>query len=226
MSDLPPVEAEQPNQCEQPNQIPAEEQQQNLVPIQPVGIPTEEPIQPLDTPTEDPNQPNQPNHPNQPNEPQNIIPDQMANPQQLNWSYSKPEVVGKMNEDAEAHLLRTPDWMGMHNFPNDQTVRRFCLTLTGKARLWYETIRHVNLDCHVMQECFRQQYLRFGNTREPYFHIWRSFQFDEAIDTIDGYIYKVKQVAALLDYGDPQILELFKMHCQADYIICCITLTI
>ena len=61
-----------------------------------------------------------------------------------------------------------------------------------------------------MQECFRQQYSKFGNTREQYFHVWRSFQFDEATDTIDGYIHKVKQVAALLDYGDPQILELFK----------------
>ena len=40
--------------------------------------------------------------------------------------------------------------------------------------------------------------------------MWRSFQFDEATDTIDGYIRKVKEVAALLDYGDPQILELFK----------------
>ena len=27
---------------------------------------------------------------------------------------------------------------------------------------------------------------------------------------MDGYIWKVKQVAALLDYGEPQILELFK----------------
>ena len=27
---------------------------------------------------------------------------------------------------------------------------------------------------------------------------------------MDGYIHKVKQVAALLDYGEPQILELFK----------------
>ena len=27
---------------------------------------------------------------------------------------------------------------------------------------------------------------------------------------IDGYIQKVKQMAALLDYGEPQILELFK----------------
>ena len=115
-----------------------------------------------------------------------------------------------MDEDVEAHLLRTNDWMDTHNFPNDQKVRRFCLTLTGKARLWYETIRHVNLDWPVMQEHFRQQYSKFGNTREQYFHVWRSFQFDEATDTIDGYIYKVKQVAALLDYGDLQILELFK----------------
>ena len=115
-----------------------------------------------------------------------------------------------MDEDAKAHLLRTNDWMDMHNFPNDQKVRRFCLTLTGGASLWYETIRHANLDWPTMQEHFRQQYSKFGKTREQYFHIWKIFQFDEAIDTIDGYIYKVKQVGALLDYGDLQILELFK----------------
>ena len=57
---------------------------------------------------------------------------------------------------------------------------------------------------------FRQQYSKFGSTREQYFHAWRSFQFNEATDTIDGYIHKVKQVAVLLDYGEPQILELFK----------------
>ena len=37
-----------------------------------------------------------------------------------------------------------------------------------------------------------------------------SIQFDEATNMIDGYIQRVKQVAALLDYGEPQILELFK----------------
>ena len=36
------------------------------------------------------------------------------------------------------------------------------------------------------------------------------FHFDEATETINGYIQKVKQVAALLNYGEPQILELFK----------------
>ena len=53
-------------------------------------------------------------------------------------------------------------------------------------------------------------YSKFGNTREQYFHAWRSFQYDESTDTIDSYIHRVKQVAALLNYGEPQILELFK----------------
>ena len=43
----------------------------------------------------------------------------MANQQQLNWPYFKPEFAGKA-EDVEVHLLRTNDWMDTHNFPNDQ----------------------------------------------------------------------------------------------------------
>ena len=40
----------------------------------------------------------------------------------------------------------------------------------------------------------------------------RSFRYDENEDTIDSYILKVKQVASLLNYGEPEILELFKKH--------------
>ena len=134
----------------------------------------------------------------------------MANQQQLNWSYFKPKYAGKPEEDAEGPLLWTNDWMDTYNFPDDQKVRRFCLTLMGEASLWYETIRQAQLDWPAMQEHFRQQYSKFGNTREQYFYIWRSFQFDEATDTIDSYIHEVKQVTDLLDYGEPQILELFK----------------
>ena len=102
--------------------------------------------------------------------------------------------------------------MTTHDFPDDQKVRRFCLTILGEARLWYKTLntQEQQLDWAGLQECFRQQYSKFGNTREQYFHVWRSFHFDEATDTIDGYMQKVKQVAALLNYGKPQILELFK----------------
>ena len=43
----------------------------------------------------------------------------MANQQQLNLSYFKPEFLGKPEEDMEAYLLRTNDWMETHNFPDD-----------------------------------------------------------------------------------------------------------
>ena len=55
----------------------------------------------------------------------------------MNWSHFKPEYSGKPEEDVEAHLLRTNDWMNTHNFPEDIKVQRFCLMLTGEARLWY-----------------------------------------------------------------------------------------
>ena len=37
----------------------------------------------------------------------------------MNWSHFKPEYSGKPEEDVEAHLLRTNDWMNTHNFPED-----------------------------------------------------------------------------------------------------------
>ena len=61
-----------------------------------------------------------------------------------------------------------------------------------------------------MQEHFREQYSKFCNTREQYFHVWRSFHYDENTDTIDSYVSKIKQAGVLLNYGEPQILELFK----------------
>ena len=42
------------------------------------------------------------------------------------------------------------------------------------------------------------------------FHAWRSFHFDETVETIDAYVQRIRQVAAMLNYGEPQILEVFK----------------
>ena len=38
-------------------------------------------------------------------------------PLHMNWSHFKPEFSGKPDEDVEAHLLRTNDWMTTHDFP-------------------------------------------------------------------------------------------------------------
>ena len=67
-------------------------------------------------------------------------------PQQMNLSYFKPEFSGKAEEDAMVHLLKTNDWMDTYNFPDDTKVRRFCLTLMGEARLWYESLKPLDMD--------------------------------------------------------------------------------
>ena len=130
--------------------------------------------------------------------------------QQLNWSHFKPEFAGKPKEEAEAHLLRTNHWMDMHDFPDNVKVQRFCLTLIGEARLWYKSLRPINVEWDSLQNMFRQQYSKIGNTREQLFHAWRSFHFDENAETIDAYVHHIRQVTNLLGYQDPQILEVFK----------------
>ena len=42
------------------------------------------------------------------------------------------------------------------------------------------------------------------------FLAWRSFSFDENTETIDSYVSGIRQVATLLGYKEPQILEVFK----------------
>ena len=97
---------------------------------------------------------------------------------QLSWSYFNPGFSGKPEEDVVACLLRTNDWIETHNFPEDTKVRRFCLTLMGDARLWYETLRPLEIDWAALQECFRQHYSKFGSMREQYFNAWRSCHYD------------------------------------------------
>ena len=96
----------------------------------------------------------------------------------LNWSYFKPDFSGKPNEDAKAHLLHTNDWMNAHHFIDGVKVQRFCLTLLGEARLWYQSLEHINAHLQELQNLFRQQYSKICNTREQLFHGWRSFSFD------------------------------------------------
>ena len=89
-------------------------------------------------------------------------------------------------------------------------VQRFCLTLLGEARVWYEILNPDAIDWPALQNAFRQQCSKLGNTPEQYFHQWRSFHFDENMDNIDSYVTRVSQCAAMLNYGELQTLELMK----------------
>ena len=108
--------------------------------------------------------------------------------------------------------------MTTHHFVEGVKVHRFCLTLLGEARLWYHSLEPINVDWLGLQNLFRQQYSKVGNTRECLFHAWRSFSFDENTETIDAYVTCIRQVTAFLGYREPQILEVFKTHFPQNYI--------
>ena len=169
-----------------PQQGPAQQQAQQQQPQQPEQVAPQGPQQP-------------------PAVPQNVQP-QPA----LNWSHFKPEFVGRPAENVEAHFLCTNGWMNIHNIPDDLKVGRFCLTLVGEARLWYESLQPIANDWPALQDQFRQQYSKIGNTREQLFYAWRSFHYDENAETVDAYVNRIRQVAAMLGYGEPKILEVFK----------------
>ena len=71
-------------------------------------------------------------------------------------------------------------------------------------------LRLINIDWVGLQNIFRQQYSKIGNTREQLYHAWRSFHFDENAEMIDTYVNYIRQVARLLGYQEPQILAVFK----------------
>ena len=77
-------------------------------------------------------------------------------------------------------------------------------------RNWYATLELVVMTWPELQNMFRHQYSKIGNTREQLFHAWRSFHYDENVENPDAYVIRIKQVARVLGYGDAQVLEVFK----------------
>ena len=78
--------------------------------------------------------------------------------------------------------------------------------------MWYESLRPIANDWQALQEQFRQQYAKIGNTREQLFHAWRSFQYDENVEMIDAYVNCIRQVATLLGYEELQSVRSFQKY--------------
>ena len=101
--------------------------------------------------------------------------------------------------------------MNAHNFEEEVKVQRFCLTLLGEASLWFHSLEPLaNTTWPQLQNLFNQRYSKLGNTHEQLLHAWRTVTFNENTETIDSYVTHVRQIATLLGYGEPQILEVFK----------------
>ena len=110
----------------------------------------------------------------------------------------------------EVHLLSTNDWLLTHNFLDDVKVQRFCLTLIGEARLWYESLTPIANNWPALQENFKRQYSKIGNTKEQLFHAQGSFHYDKNTETVDAHVTRIRQIVAMLGYRELQILQVFK----------------
>ena len=91
--------------------------------------------------------------------------------------------------------------MNTHDFPDDIKVQRFCLTLTGEARLWYASLEPIVMTWKELQNQFRRQHSKLGNTREPLFHVWRLFHYDENVEMLDAYVTRIRQMVKLLIFS-------------------------
>ena len=80
-----------------------------------------------------------------PAQPEPQVPQQPAQPAQqvvdLNWSHFKPEFSGKPDEDAEAHLLHTNNWMNAHHFIDSVEVQRFLFNTVRRGYIMVSIIR-------------------------------------------------------------------------------------
>ena len=61
----------------------------------------------------------------QPNPPQ---------PQQMNWSYFKPEFSGKAEEDAAVHLLKTNNWMAHIQLSRTYKGKKILFNSYGRSK--------------------------------------------------------------------------------------------
>ena len=66
----------------------------------------------------------------------------------LNWSNFKPEFSGKLEEDAEAHLLQSNDWMGAHHFNERHKSTEILSHITRGSKIvvsLFRTFRRYNM---------------------------------------------------------------------------------
>ena len=53
--------------------------------------------------------------------------------------------------------------------------------LIGETRLWYELLAPLDDEWPTLQNKFRWQYSKIGNTPKQLFHAWGAFKFDESM---------------------------------------------
>ena len=85
----------------------------------------------------------------------------------------------------------------------------FLSNISRRSKIMAQVLKVYKCRLDQVKNQFRQQYSKIGN-REQLFHAWRLFHFKENTETLDSYVTCIRQVATLLGYGKPHVLEVFK----------------
>ena len=87
----------------------------------------------------------------------------------INLHVKCPIFSAKDDEDAERHLSQSNDRMNLQWIAEQAKCDRFCLTLSGDAYIWYESITPVGNDQTNLQGLFAYKLPEVGQTQEELF---------------------------------------------------------
>ena len=97
--------------------------------------------------------------------------------------------------------------MNTHCFDEDIKVQKFCFTLLGEARLWYQSLEPLgDITWAQLQNLFPAEIFKIMQHLQTAIScVEIIFTFNKNTETIDSYVIRIRQVANLLGYGEPQI---------------------
>ena len=99
--------------------------------------------------------------------------------------------------------------MNAHRFEEEVKVQRFCLTLLGEARLWFHSLEPLENTTRPQLQNYLDKGIQNWITQMNNYFMCGDHSHSMKM-LIDSYVTHIRQVATLLGYGEPQILEVFK----------------
>ena len=117
-----------------------------------------------------------------------------------------PIFSGKPGERAEDHLLRASDWLEHCQVPIEDRVRDFKLTLSGKARTWYNDLTFP-MTWAELQLKFERAFSSQGRSPALLHERWRQMTFNPDVDDIEDYLRDLKQTAKQLGLSEEAIIS-------------------
>ena len=123
-----------------------------------------------------------------------------------------PKFKGKVDEDAEVHILKVEDWFVDTDLRESDKVKEFCKTLEGESRLWYESQEVATFSWRELKQKFSSRFTSGGDSSRSWLTKWANLSFNPLEDDIHKWVYNVQKIAKRCNYGELAVVERIKFH--------------